>query len=138
MSEQFDLFNPPPADKPRARSTDPETSHKAPATVDRDEIQKMILDVSWSAGSFTHFHMVGFVNRRRKLAGRTPLEPSTVRSRVSELVKQGLIRDTGVKETVYQPGKKRASKMIVWELTPLGTMRCAELFGRRIDRKLVA
>lgn len=110
-------------DLPVARSTDPETSHAAPATVDRDAIQRMILSIADTLGPFTHDDMCKAVNRRRELSGDTVLEPQTVRSRTNELVKQKLIRDTGKKTTVRKPGKKRASQVTVWEITSLGHFR---------------
>lgn len=107
-------------DQPVARSTDPATSHDAPSTVDRDAIQRAVLSIANVLGEFTHDEMVTAVNRRREIAGDTPLEPSTVRTRVKELVEQNLIADSGKTRTIHKPGKKRASKVIVWKITSLG------------------
>lgn len=115
MNAQPSLF-----DSPVARATDPETSHLAPSTVDRDAIQRMILSIADTIGPFTHYDMEKAVNRRREMAGDTPLEPQTIRSRTNELVKQKLIRDTGKTTTIRKPGKKRASTVGVWEITALG------------------
>ncbi|MBS3928038.1 MAG: hypothetical protein KGZ65_06200 [Sphingomonadales bacterium] len=121
MNDAPSLFD--ALDEPVARATDPETSHAAPATVDRDAIQRMILSIADTLGPFTHDDMCKAVNRRRELAGETQLEASTVRSRTNELVKQSLIRDTGKTATVRKPGKKRASKVTLWQITSLGHFR---------------
>lgn len=113
-------------DAPDARSTDPATSHDAPSTVDRDAIQRMVLSIADTLAEFTHDEMVKAVNRRRELAGDTPLEPSTVRTRVKELVEQNLIADSGKTRTIHKPGKKRASKVIVWKITSLGHFRAPD------------
>lgn len=115
MSDQPSLF-----DGLVARTTDPATSHAAPTTVDRDAIQRMILSIADTLGEFTHYEMEKAVNRRREMAGETPLEPQTIRSRTNELVKQKLICDTGKTTTIRKPGKKRASTVIVWKITTLG------------------
>lgn len=121
MNEHPSLFDP-----PVARATDTEPSHAAPATVDRDAIQRTILSIANTIGPFTHYDMERAVNRRREVLGETPLEPQTIRSRTNELVKQSLIRDTGRTTTIRKPGKKRASTVTVWQITSLGHFRCPD------------
>ena len=83
-----DLF-----DTPHARNTDPQTSHDAAASVKRiRENQQLILACIKRLGPVTDEQLV------KKLSFYTPMSPSGIRTRRNELVKQGLVRDSGHRE----------------------------------------
>jgi len=91
----------PPPEEPRARSTDPLTSHEAAASVRRiRESQQAILDVIVAAGPITDEAIFARLTVK--------LSPSGARTRRAELVERGLVVDSG--ETAILPSGRRSIK----------------------------
>lgn len=90
-----------------ARATDPETSHEAAASVeDVRESQRMVHQMLDGLGPQTdevlvsHAGMIGL-----------PISPSGVRSRRAELVRLGLVEDSGKRERLAS-----GRRAIVWQV----------------------
>lgn len=128
---QIAMFNPPPPPPPpglgdttvpRARAGDPENAHRAAARAAGDLTlkQKAVLEVITAYGPMHDEHLVHFYReeRTRQLArGFGALYPdltdSSIRSRRSELVTLGMVRDSG-RETRTARGGLTA----IWEVVP--------------------
>lgn len=94
-----------------ARSTDPETSHEAAASISAEHIrmsQKAVLGLLQTFGSMTHEQMV-----TRRYGAHPIQSPSGIRTRCRELVRMGLIRDSGARQMLAT-----GRKAIVWEVVP--------------------
>ena len=105
MTSQGDLFS-----VPRARRTDPETSHEAAGSVRNvTRVQAMILDIlaTWGPGTDQQIADIYEDIHRRDM----PCSPSGVRTRRAELVALGRVRWTG--ETVRLASGRAAR---VWGL----------------------
>jgi len=94
-----------------SRPTDPETSREAAAAVlpRLRTSQQEVLTLFRRVGPMTHAQLVDAARRYD-----VPQSPSSLRTRTSELVKAGVLADSGVRETVgVSPGgiKRRA---VVW------------------------
>ena len=91
----------------RARSSDPDTSHKAASDIvgDLREVQSRVFRIVQRHGPLTQHAIIA---RYRETFGAATPE-STVRTRVSELVKMGLLRDSGRRE---RAGRREA---VLWE-----------------------
>lgn len=94
-------------DAPHARKSDPPTSHYAAARVDADvceTIRARVLHVLRTRGPSTHEEILAVFSERQWDGS-----PSGVRTRCKELLKAGMVRDTGeMRDTEYG----RAS--VVW------------------------
>lgn len=87
-----------------ARTTDPETSHQAAASVHNiSYVQRTVLSVL-RVEPMTDEMLVHIVNYR------TLMSPSGIRTRRAELVALGLVRDSGERAIL-----KTGRKAIVWE-----------------------
>jgi predicted Rossmann fold nucleotide-binding protein DprA/Smf involved in DNA uptake len=73
-----------PADRPRARTTDPETSHQAARRVPAGEHRRLILDA-----------LVGGAAGQSEIARRTGLTVAQVSKRLCELRRAGVIVRVG-------------------------------------------
>ena len=81
-------------DMPAARSTDPETSHAAAASItDLRERQQAVLQTLKEYRSLTDEELVLFYDQTEY----PPQSPSGLRTRRSELVRKGLVEFTGDK-----------------------------------------
>lgn len=77
----------------RARITDPETSHQAAASVrDMSRTQEIILNILKMRGPMTDEQI--FEQWDMNISGH--VSPSGLRSRRAELVRQGLVHNTGL------------------------------------------
>jgi hypothetical protein len=95
-----------------ARNTDPQTSHDAAASVRVTAGQREVLEI------FELLHRATDENVARKHEARcllgtayASLSPSGLRTRRSELVRLGKIRDSGVRWTMAS-----GRKAVVWEV----------------------
>lgn len=94
-------------DEPRARTTDPETSHEAAASVrNRTATQDEILRVLSEEGPSTDERIAGWYES-------PPASPSGIRTRRAELVAQGKVVNTGKRAHVAT-----GRMAIVWGLAP--------------------
>ena len=88
----------------RARTTDPETSHAAAASVKVRESQKTVLTLLKQVGPATDDELLEVAIRQQ-----LPITPSGLRTRRCELVQMGLAMDTGERK------RKQTGRMaIVW------------------------
>jgi len=111
MTDLFNYTPAPPAPEAHARGTDPETSHEAAEAISPRlrELQRLVLDFAASApDGFTDV----VLNRHFDTHG------STYRTRRSELVEQGYIRDSGERHTYGENGKGR--RHVIWQITVEG------------------
>lgn len=93
---------------PRARNTDPETSHQAATSVaDLRHTQRIVYTLLSIEGPQTDEELLLLWNDR--IAER--ISPSGLRTRRNELVDAGLVRDTGERRPI-QSGRNA----IVWEV----------------------
>lgn len=93
---------------PNARNTDPSTSHEAARSVDNITLtQEYIIRALQRPATD-----VALVDRYRNIKSAPAASESGIRSRRSELVSKGVIRDSGSREVL--PSGRRA---IVWELS---------------------
>lgn len=106
--DQMDLF----PSQARARRTDPETSHEAAASMTLDKLsaqRSLVYDVIRSFGPMTDPAMILAVHARY---GKHRESPSGLRTRRSELVRLGLVKDSGERE------KLESGRMaILWKVT---------------------
>jgi hypothetical protein len=95
---------------PRARNTDPATSHGAAATITRTAVtdtQRMVLDALQAHGPLTDeqlFQRIAEIERK-------PVSVSGVRTRRNELVADGRVIDTGDRQPT-----RAGRQAIVWGL----------------------
>jgi hypothetical protein len=110
MNEQLEI-------KPRARRTDPETSHAAAASVENiTRTQLVILRIMDVFGPLTD----GAIHFMYDSTGdRPPVSDSGLRSRRAELVALGCVMDSG--ERVRLASGRMS---IAWELTEKGMRLC--------------
>lgn len=96
-----------------ARTTDPQTSHMAAASVGKvQELQDRLVDM-FGAGPMTDLHLVRVYNLLSDTTpSYPPATPQNLRSRRAELVKQGKVHDTKQRE-IGPSGRK----FVVWGLT---------------------
>ena len=97
--------------QPRARSTDPQTSADAARSVTRlRPKQEAVLKVLKAYGWLTLEQLVQNYGRIHREVGLPQQSDSGIRTRCSELVAMGLVRDTGERR------KMSTGRMaIVWE-----------------------
>ena len=96
-------------DTPRARRTDPGTSHAAAGSVDRDRLpstQRAILTMLQYGGPMTDEQMW---DRWHEML-LEEISPSGLRTRRAELVAKGFVRDTGWRRSL-----RTGRSAIVWE-----------------------
>ena len=97
--------------RPVARSTDPETSHVAAASItELTRKQQTVLMVIHQEGPITDHALNCVYNDPFLRTWRPPQSESGLRTRRSELVRKGLVRDSGKRETL--PSGRKA---IIWE-----------------------
>lgn len=119
----FDQDNQPPANvltlpvrqAPVARTTDPETSKDAAASLSRDKIretQANILEVLERYGPSCDEEIAIYFQQLASLQDWPRQSPSGLRSRRAELVSAGLVKDSG-ERTKTASGRQT----IVWELS---------------------
>ncbi|WP_051103521.1 hypothetical protein [Terracoccus sp. 273MFTsu3.1] len=90
-----------------ARATDPETSHEAAASVgDVRESQRFVHSLLKASGGATD---EALVNTTQNLG--FPISPSGLRTRRSELVRLGLVEDSGERERLAS-----GRRAIVWRV----------------------
>lgn len=120
MSDQPSLFDPEPV--AHARSTDPDTSHQAAASLGSDRIRRSqaeVLDVLHRHGPCTDTALVTFYDADFAVGVRVgpdllaPQSPSGIRTRRRELTEIGRVRDTGAKVRLDS-----GRWAIVWEVAP--------------------
>ena len=81
---------------PRARDSDPQTSHDAAMSVkDTTGLQNRILGIFGNHNGLTDEELI--VEYARLFRAWWPATDSSIRSRRSELVGKGLLQDTGVR-----------------------------------------
>jgi hypothetical protein len=106
-----------PDERPRARRTDPWTSHEAAASITPKKLVASHLAILDCFDRFGPFHdklLVVVYERNRKMYRWPPQEDSGIRSRRDELVKRGHLQDSG--KTVLIGEGKRKRHAIVWEM----------------------
>jgi hypothetical protein len=91
-----------------ARSTDPETSHDAADSVRNIRASQIAVLALFMAGPATDEQLA-----ERAKARRLRISPSGLRSRRSELVRMGMVVDTGERERTYSN-----RRTIVWAASP--------------------
>jgi hypothetical protein len=104
------------ATKAVARRTDPETSRAAAASITPATMrtsQRVVLNALRLIGPSTDEVLLSAVADMMTAAGLKPMSPSGCRSRRSELVDAGLVRDSGQRAELAS-----GRKAIVWEVTP--------------------
>lgn len=99
---------------PVARAGDPPTSWAAAASLDPDELRNLrqrLWLILFGSGGMTH-QALGAAYRARlaRQRGWKPAEDSSVRTRVSELVRDGFVRDSGRKDST-----RAGNDAIIWE-----------------------
>jgi hypothetical protein len=98
--------------EPKARRTDPVTSHIAALTVsNQSPTQERILKILTNVGAMTDDKIAFYFADCVANLSWDPVSPSGLRSRRAELVDQGLVRDSGRRE---RTASGRLS--IVWEV----------------------
>jgi len=99
-------------DDPRARKTDPETSHLAAKRAGRNAYtaRVVVLRLLVEHGPLTDQGMEQLAKQRKY-----PVSPSGLRSRRVELKRKGLVRSTGRYAEILSGGKAE-----VWEITAAG------------------
>jgi len=87
-------------DEPKARTTDPETSHAAAASLERlTERRQAVWAVLAEYGPLTDEALVSIYDQLADDGLIPPQSPSGVRTRRNELAKLGLVADTGQRGT---------------------------------------
>lgn len=99
---------------PLARTTDPHTSHEAADRVDMCRSQAALLQYLKKVhpDGFYDREVTDYYDHERTLYGLPKLTPSRLRTARRELVRQGVIVDTG--DTAYPDGAGRGHK--IWRL----------------------
>lgn len=112
MTEQGSLFTPPP----RARNTDPHTSHEAAESVQRQrESQEAVRRLLGYIGPSTDEDLRLAYEEWQAKAKLPKQSPSGLRTRRSELVAMGIVRDSGARQRLDS-----GRQAIVWEVVPRG------------------
>lgn len=97
---------------PIARSSDPETSHEAAESVTHvRRSQAAVLGVLAFLGPSTDNELISDYEEGIAKYGLPQQSPSGIRTRRAELVRDGLVKDSG--KRTWLPSGRRA---IVWEL----------------------
>ncbi len=98
---------------PLARTTDPETSHEAAASVrNLTATQQVILDLFKKAGwALTDNDLIGWYKWATSNFDAPSASESGIRSRRAELTRAGKLRDSGLRAML--PSGRKA---ILWEL----------------------
>lgn len=117
---QYTLFDtaPAPAPEAHARHTDPETSHLAAAALPADTItarQLAVLAVFCVRSAMTDEQMLDQYQQSRPLLDLPVQSQSGLRTRRSELVHAGLLRDSGLRSLTAS-----GRQAIIWTLTGAG------------------
>jgi hypothetical protein len=114
VTEQASLFDDVP-DVPRARATDPATSHAAAASVDEVTRKQAAVLAVLREGPLTDAQLVGVYQARAAatLGALPPQSSSGLRTRRSELVAKGRVRDSGARVRM-----ETGRMAIVWEVVP--------------------
>lgn len=105
----------PPRYAPVSRTTDPETSRQAAASISVDkmrETQKVILDILDRFGPACDEDIAVMARQLESLGEAPKQSPSGLRSRRAELVTAGLVRDSGERAKTSS-----GRQTIVWELS---------------------
>lgn len=111
--------------KPRARNTDPDTSHAAAFSVRNvGATHQAILELFKAAGQkgLADMEMIAMYDTYRLAKGWPLVSESGLRSRRNELVKIGCIEDTGRKTRL---ATKRMGK--IWAITEEGIEECGDV-----------
>lgn len=99
---------------PRARNTDPSTSHEAAASVTNLTARRAaVLAFFAQRGAMTDVQLAALYEPAAFLGLAPEQSPSGLRTRRSELVTSGRLRDSG--GTAVLPSGRRA---ILWEVAP--------------------
>lgn len=83
---------------PKARISDPETSHEAAASLDPTKLSELmiaIIQITREAGKITDGDLISKYYEYSQIFGWEVYEPQTIRSRRSDLVKAGKIEFSG-------------------------------------------
>lgn len=104
----------------KARTTDPETSFEAAASVTKVRAsQEAILGILRDHGPLTDEQIALVYENRVKQGADVPRQsPSGLRTRRDELVKQGKVRDSEERGTTAS-----GRRTIIWELVPMAIPR---------------
>jgi hypothetical protein len=104
-----------PIGEPRARRSDPDTSHAAARSVSADTGKRSRRDALYvlTAGPATHETIADRVAAEGEAVGPPRYTPSRLRTAVAELVDVGLVVDTGIRERI-----RSGRRAIVWALAP--------------------
>jgi hypothetical protein len=108
MTDDHDLFNYAPPPEAHARPHDPDTSHDAAKSLSPRlrQLQALVLDYAASQpDGFTDVDMNQHFDTHA----------STYRTRRSELVEQGYIRDSGERQAYGANGTGR--RHVIWQIT---------------------
>lgn len=109
MSDQLEI--------PKARNTDPETSHDAAASVRNQSItHKRILRLLDTYGPLCDTDIAYSLARGGD--GTTSVSASGLRTRRSELVAKGYVEDSGLRSRL-----KSGRRSIIWKITDEGRER---------------
>lgn len=85
--------------EPRARKTDPQTSHQAARRVSNTKrVQDIILSILWARGPMTDPQIAEHYYNRVADGSAPQVSESGLRSRRAELVKRGLVHATSERE----------------------------------------
>jgi len=106
-----------PDERPRARRSDPWTSHEAAESITPKQLRASHLAVLDCFDRFGPFHdklLMVVYERNRKDFRWPPQEDSGLRTRRRELVDRGHLQDSG--KTVLIGEGKRKRHAIVWEM----------------------
>lgn len=98
--------------EPRARRTDPTTSHAAAKSVrNQTETHDRVLELLETFGDATDEDLFTYWRQMRDLHDWPAISPSGLRSRRSELVELGLVVDTGRRGTTAS-----GRACIIWDI----------------------
>lgn len=111
MTDLFEYTPPPPAPEAHARHRDPDTSHEAAESISPRlrQLQALVLDFAASQPD-------GFTDV--DLNQHFDTHASTYRTRRSELVEKGFIRDSGERRAYGENGTGR--RHVIWQITVEG------------------
>lgn len=95
---------------PLARATDPETSHKAAASVNLTRGQEIVLEVFERVDNITDFELCAILRRWAQDDKRFMISESGARSRRAELTAAGILEDSGMRSTL-----ESGRSAIIWQ-----------------------